>query len=66
MVLVRAEPTSWADLEALEGFQSFKEKLSARGWDYFLHLLQGHNETVTLKFALGFDGKKGAYGFAGL
>jgi len=62
MVLVRAEPTSWADLEALEGFQSFKEKLSARGWDYFLHLLQGHNETVTLKFALGFDGKRAHMG----
>lgn len=31
MVLVRAEPTSWADLEALEGFQVFKEKLVAHG-----------------------------------
>jgi len=62
MVLVRAEPTSWAELEALEGFQNFKEKLSARGWDYFLHLLQGHNETVTLKFALGFDGQRAHMG----
>lgn len=57
MVLVRAEPTSWANLEALEGFHSFKEKLATHGWDYFLHLLQGHDEAVTLKFALGFDGK---------
>jgi len=62
MVLVRAEPTSWADLEALEGFQSFKEKLSAHGWDYFLHLLQGHNEAITLKFALGFDGRRAHMG----
>ena len=62
MVLVRAEPTSWVDLEALEGFQSFRAKLATHGWDYFLHLLQGQNEVVTLKFALGFDGKRAHMG----
>jgi len=62
MVLVRAEPTSWADLEALEGFQSFRVKLAAHGWEYFLHLLQGHNEAITLKFALGFDGRRAHMG----
>lgn len=62
MVLVRAEPTSWADLEALEGFQSFRAKLATHEWDYFLHLLQGHNEAITLKFALGFDGKQAHMG----
>ena len=58
MVLVQAEPTSWADLEALEGFQAFRENLTAHGWDHFLHSLQGHDELVTLKFALGFDGTR--------
>jgi len=62
MVLLRAEPTSWDDLEALEGFQVFKEKLIAHGWDHFLHSLQGHDESITLKFALGFDGKRAHMG----
>ena len=62
MVLLRAEPTSWEDLETLEGFQAFKDKLLAHGWGDFLHSLQGYDETVSLKFALGFDGKQAHMG----
>ena len=62
MVLLHSEPTSWEELETLEGFQAFEEKLLAHGWGDFLHSLQGHDELVSLKFALGFDGKRAHMG----
>jgi len=62
MVLVRSEPTSWEELESLEEFQAFREKLLTHGWGDFLHSLQGHDELVSLKFALGFDGRRSHIG----
>jgi len=59
MGLVQYEPTSWEKLDAMEEFQVYKKNLLDHGWSEFLHSLQGHghDDLVSLKFAMGFDGR---------
>ena len=57
MGLVRSEPTSWEELDAMEEFQAYKQKLLDHCWSDFLHSLQGNDDLVSLKFAMGFDGR---------
>ena len=55
-MLNRHEPSEYGLLLATPDFLACKEMFIRAGWHYFLTNLQGHDDAVSLQFALGFDG----------
>jgi hypothetical protein len=58
----RYEPSSYADLFSIPEFSQCKELFLRTGWGAFLSSLQGHNDDLSMKFVVGFDGKKSHVG----
>ena len=56
MMLNRYEPTEYGQLLATPEFLACNELFIRAGWHSFLTNLQGHDDAVSLQFALGFDG----------
>ena len=53
----RYEPSSYADLFAIPEFAQCREVFLHVGWGPFLSSLQGHDDGLSMQFAVGFDGK---------
>jgi hypothetical protein len=59
----RYEPSSYADLFSIPEFAQCREVFLRVGWRPFLSNLQGHDDDLSMKFALGFDGKTTDVGY---
>ena len=55
-MLNRHEPSKYGQLLIMPEFLACKEMFIRAGWNSFLTNLQGHDDVVSLQFALGFDG----------
>ena len=55
-MLNRHEPSKYGQLLATPGILACKEMFIRVEWHSFLTNLQGHDDVVSLQFALGFDG----------
>jgi hypothetical protein len=53
----RYEPSSYADLFSIPEFAQCREVFLRAGWGPFLSSLQGHDDGLSMQFAVGFDGK---------
>jgi hypothetical protein len=53
----RYEPSSYADLFSIPEFAQCREVFLHAGWGPFLSSLQGHDDGLSMQFAVGFDGK---------
>jgi hypothetical protein len=53
----RYKPSSYADLFAIPKFSQCREVFLHAGWGPFLSNLQGHDDSLSMQFALGFNGK---------
>jgi hypothetical protein len=53
----RYEPSSYADLFAIPEFAQCREVFLHAGWGPFLSSLQGHDDGLSMQFAVGFDGR---------
>jgi hypothetical protein len=56
------EPSSYAKLLAIPEFVECREIFLRVGWGPFLACLQGHDDGISLKFTLGFDGRLACVG----
>ena len=56
MVLNQHEPTEYGPLLATPDFLACNELFIRAEWHPFLTNLQGHDDAISLQFALGFDG----------
>jgi len=50
------ELSSYADLFTIPKFAQCREVFLRTGWGAFLAHLQGHDDDISMKFTLGFDG----------
>jgi hypothetical protein len=53
----RYKPSSYADLFSILDFAQCREVFLHAGWGPFLSSLQGHDDSISMQFAVGFDGK---------
>jgi hypothetical protein len=53
----RYEPSSYADLFSIPEFAQCMEVFLHAGWGSFLSSLQGHDDDLSMQFAVGFDDK---------
>jgi hypothetical protein len=53
----RYEPSSYADLFAIPEFAQCREVFLHVGWGPFLSSFQGHDDCLSMQFAVGFDGR---------
>ena len=51
------EPSSYAYLFSIPEFAQCREVFLHAGWGPFLSSLKGHNDGLSMQFAIGFDGK---------
>jgi hypothetical protein len=51
------EPSSYAKILAIPKFAERREIFLHPGWGPFLSSLQGHDDGVSIQFAVGFDGR---------
>jgi hypothetical protein len=51
----RYEPSSYADLFSIPEFAQCREVFLRVGWGPFLSSLQGHDDNISMQFAIGFD-----------
>ena len=61
-MLNRHEPSEYGQLLAMPEFLACKEMFIWARWHSFLTNLQGHDDVVSLQFALGFDGHTAKFG----
>ena len=61
-MLNRHEPSEYGNLLIMPEFLACKEMFIQVGWHSFLTNLQGHDDAVSLQFALGFDGNTAKVG----
>ena len=54
-MLNQHEPSEYGQLLAMPEFLACKEMFIRVGWNSFLTNLQGHDDAISLQFALGFD-----------
>jgi hypothetical protein len=59
----RYEPSCYADLFSIQEFAQCKEVFLRAGWGAFLSSLQGHDDDISMKFAVGFHGKTTHVGY---
>jgi hypothetical protein len=53
----RYKPSSYADLFSIPEFTQCREVFLRVGWGPFLSILQGHDDDLSMKFVVGFDGE---------
>jgi hypothetical protein len=53
----RYEPSSYANLFSVLEFTQCREVFLHANWGPFLSSLQGHDDSISIQFAVGFDGK---------
>jgi hypothetical protein len=53
----RYEPSSYEYLFSIPEFAQCREVFLRAGWGAFLSSLQGHDDSLSMQFAVGFDGK---------
>jgi hypothetical protein len=56
-MLKRYESSSYADLFVILEFTQCREVFLRAGWGLFLAHLQGHDDSISMQFTLGFDGR---------
>jgi hypothetical protein len=56
------DPSSYANLFTIPEFSQCREVFLCPGWGSFLFHLQDHDDAISMKFALGFYGKKSHVG----
>ena len=56
MMINRHEPTAYDQLLDMLKFSACSELFVQAEWNPLLTTLQGHDDTVSLQFSLGFDG----------
>jgi len=52
----RYEPSSYPDLFSIPEFAQCREVFLHAVWGPFLSILQGHDDGLSMKFVVGFDG----------
>ena len=53
----RYETSSYANLFSIPEFAQCREVFLHVGWGPFLSSLQGHDDGISMQFAVGFDGR---------
>ena len=53
----RYEPSSYENLFAIPEFAQCREVFLHAGWGPFLSSLQGHDDSLSMQFVVGFDGR---------